>query len=137
VAYQIRDDIQDWDETKTSVEQLKPNIVLSDAFEHSKGDLKEAVAGVWRREISFSELGPDEQKQLMETYKVEERVQRMMEAYKTEAIAALKPLNNASLKGLLRRVIEKIFNDLEIKGWCSEFETRNASSRPAGSQTVG
>jgi hypothetical protein len=34
------------------------------------------------------------------------------------------------LKGLLRRVVGKIFQ-VEIKGWCSEFETRNAASRPA------
>jgi geranylgeranyl diphosphate synthase type II len=29
------------------------------------------------------------------------------------------------LKGLLRRVIGKIFNELEIKGWCREFEQKN------------
>ena len=29
---------------------------------------------------------------------------------------------NANLKGLLRRVIGKIFNDTEIKGWCSEVQ---------------
>jgi hypothetical protein len=31
----------------------------------------------------------------------------------------------ANLKGLLRRVIGKIFNDTEIKGWCKEFEQKN------------
>ena len=34
-------------------------------------------------------------------------------------------MENASLKGLLRRVIGKIFNDTEIKGWCKEFEEKN------------
>jgi hypothetical protein len=29
------------------------------------------------------------------------------------------------LKGLLRRVLGKIFNDTEIKGWCKEFEAKN------------
>ena len=33
-----------------------------------------------------------------------------------------------SLKGLLRRVIGKIFNDTEIKGWCKEFEQKNLAS---------
>jgi hypothetical protein len=32
-----------------------------------------------------------------------------------------------NLKGLLRRVIGKIFNELEIKGWCREFEQKNAN----------
>ena len=33
-------------------------------------------------------------------------------------------MDNANLKGLLRRVIGKIFSDTEIKGWCKEFEAR-------------
>ncbi len=137
VAYQIRDDIQDWEETRSLSDLLKPNIILADAYERSKGELKDAVATVWRKEKSFADLDRDQQQAILETNKVEERVQRMMEAYKAESIDALKPLTNASLKGLLRRVIEKIFNDLEIKGWCSEFETRNASSRSPVSQIVG
>ena len=51
-----------------------------------------------------------------------------MESYKEEAIRSLRQLENASLKGLLRRVIGKIFNETEIKGWCSEFEEKNLSS---------
>ncbi len=38
---------------------------------------------------------------------------------------SLAELENANLKGLLRRVMGKIFNDLEIKGWCREFEVKN------------
>ena len=41
-----------------------------------------------------------------------------------QAAIALKLPN---LKGLLRRVIGKIFNELEIKGWCREFEQVNAN----------
>jgi hypothetical protein len=37
----------------------------------------------------------------------------------------LRYVDNANLKGLLRRVIGKIFNDTEIKGWCKEFEQKN------------
>ena len=40
-------------------------------------------------------------------------------------------LDNANLKGLLRRVLGKIFNKAEIKEWCREYETRNAASREA------
>jgi geranylgeranyl diphosphate synthase type II len=43
----------------------------------------------------------------------------------------LADLDNASLKGLLRRVMSKIFNDLQVRGWCSEFEAKN---KPAHSQ---
>jgi hypothetical protein len=47
--------------------------------------------------------------------------------YKEQAIRTLPQLHNPSLKGLLRRVVGKIFR-VEIKGWCSEFEARNAAS---------
>jgi hypothetical protein len=45
-------------------------------------------------------------------------------------------LENSSLKGLLRRVVSKIFS-IEIKGWCSEFQARNAAGSAAGAQAVG
>ncbi len=70
-------------------------------------------------------------------FKVDDRCQKLYESYKEEAIRALVALENPSLKGLLRRVITKIFNDLEVKGWCSEFEARNAAGRAAGAQAVG
>lgn len=49
----------------------------------------------------------------------------MLETYKEEAIRCLRNLENSNLKGLLRRVLGKIFNDVEIKGWCKEQEMRN------------
>jgi hypothetical protein len=55
--------------------------------------------------------------------------------YKEQAIQTLPELQNASLKGLLRRVIGKIFR-VEIKGWCSEFEARDAPGGAAGAATA-
>jgi hypothetical protein len=69
--------------------------------------------------------------------KAEERARQLLESYKEEAVRSLRLLENANLKGLLRRVIGKIFNDIEIKGWCSEFEARNAAGRTAGAQAAG
>jgi len=40
----------------------------------------------------------------------------------------LREVENPNLKGLLRRVIGKIFNDTEIKGWCKEFEQKNLAA---------
>ena len=39
-------------------------------------------------------------------------------------------------RGLLRRVVGKIFG-IEIKGWCSEFEARNASGGETLAKTAG
>ena len=38
---------------------------------------------------------------------------------------------NATLKGLLRRVVGKIFPRQLIEGYCSEFEARNAAGGEA------
>jgi UDP-galactopyranose mutase len=54
-----------------------------------------------------------------------DRCRDLLERYKEEAIRSLRELENPSLKGLLRRVLGKIFNDTEIKGWCKEFEEKN------------
>ena len=55
----------------------------------------------------------------------DEKCLLLMETYKDAAVRSLADLENANLKGLLRRVMGKIFNDLEIKGWCREFEVKN------------
>ncbi len=64
----------------------------------------------------------------MQELGIEDRCRVLLESYKEEAVRSLAGLQNASLKGLLRRVISKIFT-VEVKGWCSEFETRNATGR--------
>ena len=57
--------------------------------------------------------------------KADERARTLLETYKEEGIRCLRDLENPNLKGLLRRVLGKIFNDTEIKGWCKEFEAKN------------
>ena len=49
---------------------------------------------------------------------------------------SLADLENANLKGLLRRVMGKIFNDLEIKGWCREFEVKHGVREEEEGQLV-
>jgi hypothetical protein len=57
----------------------------------------------------------------------------LLESYKQQAIRSLAEIENASLKGLLRRVIGKIFS-VEIKGWCSECQAGNAGVGAAGDE---
>jgi hypothetical protein len=66
----------------------------------------------------------------------EERCRRLLDSYKEEAIRSLAVLEEPTLKGLLRRIVGKIFNDIELKGWCSEFEARNAAGREAGADAA-
>jgi hypothetical protein len=60
----------------------------------------------------------------------DQRARTLLETYKEEAIRCLRDLENPNLKGLLRRVLGKIFNELEIKGWCKEHEVENRLNSP-------
>jgi geranylgeranyl pyrophosphate synthase len=117
IAYQIRDDLEDLAPSDT-----RPSLPLAIAYERAKGDNKAALERAWRR--------LDEPSPMLVAELAEERCRELLESYKEEAVRTLPALENASLKGLLRRVVGKIFK-VEIKGWCSEFETRNAADRPA------
>jgi geranylgeranyl diphosphate synthase, type II len=117
IAYQIRDDLEDLAPADT-----RPALPLAVAYERAKGDCKTTLERAWRREQAVSPLLLAEM--------AEERCRELLESYKEEAIRSLPALGNASLKGLLRRVVGKIFQ-VKIKGWCSEFETRNAANRQA------
>jgi geranylgeranyl pyrophosphate synthase len=97
-------------------------VVLSAGWERAQGDAKQVLESRWKREsvhdVAAVRAACAEAGAL-------ERCQDLLERYKEEAIRSLADLENASLKGLLRRVLGKIFNDTEIKGWCKEFEAAN------------
>lgn len=130
IAYQIRDDLSDLGASgeTNDLAGLRPSLLLAVAHEKAKDAQKEQLASVWRRQlpegVSFEQI-----EVLYTELKADERARTLLETYKEEGIRSLRDLENASLKGLLRRVIGKIFNDTEIKGWCKEFEQKNAGRR--------
>jgi geranylgeranyl pyrophosphate synthase len=136
IAYQIRDDLEDLAEDQPAGDwtAMRPSLPLALAYERSKGDDRKLLASIWRRESDGSALAAA--RGILERLEVEQRCRNLLESYKEEAVRALAELDSASLKGLLRRVISKIFR-VEIKGWCSEFEARNAASGSAEPQAVG
>jgi geranylgeranyl pyrophosphate synthase len=126
IAYQIRDDLSDLGAGGESndIAGLRPSLLLAVAHEKAKDEQKELLASVWHRRIPagattaaieslYAGLGADA------------RTRTLLETYKEEAIRCLRDLENPNLKGLLRRVLGKIFNDVEIKGWCKEQELKN------------
>jgi geranylgeranyl pyrophosphate synthase len=126
IAYQIRDDLDDLGAGSESddLTALRPSLLLAAAHERAEGAAKEQLAARWRREAA---LGPREVEALYRELGVPERCHDLLERYKEEAIRSLRDLEHASLKGLLRRVVGKIFSEAEIKGWCKEFEPAKAA----------
>ena len=127
IAYQIRDDLEDFTEigggASNDLTAMRPGVVLAAGWERAQGETKAVLDSRWRREDGF---GAEAARSACVEAGALERCQDLLERYKEEAIRALSALENPSLKGLLRRVIGKIFNDTEIKGWCKEFENTNA-----------
>jgi len=137
VAYQIRDDLDDLaagEDGADDVTSLRPSLPLALGFEHAKKEpeLRPLLEAAWRREEG---VDPEEVRRALERFDCEGRARRLLESYKEDAIRSIADLDHASLKGLLRRVVGKIFS-VEIEGWCSEFETRNAAGREAVAQAA-
>ena len=129
IAYQIRDDLSDWDGTGDSndLETFRPSLLLALARERANGETREYLDRVWLKQE------PADSARLATICRetgADERCRQLLETYKEEAIRSLANLENGSLKGLLRRTLGKIFNDVEIKGWCKEQETANRASAP-------
>ena len=131
IAYQIRDDLADLgaDGETDDIAGQRPSLVLAIARERAQGETRDLLDRVWRREFV-----PDsaQMETLYRDLKADERCEHLLESYKEEAIRSLASLEHPSLKGLLRRVVGKIFNDVEIQGWCKEQEQKNAQDRLAG-----
>jgi geranylgeranyl diphosphate synthase type II len=127
IAYQIRDDLSDLGASgeTNDIAGLRPSLLLAVAYERAQGDQKTALEAHWRR---LSTASPAEIEALYLELHADDRCRTLLESYKEESIRTLRDVENANLKGLLRRVIGKIFNDAEIKGWCKEFENKNLAA---------
>lgn len=143
IAYQIRDDLSDIGASgeTNDLAGLRPSLLLAIAHDKAKDAQKELIASVWRRALPAGATF-ERVEQLYFELGADTRARTLLETYKEEAIRGLARLENPNLKGLLRRVLGKIFNDVEIKGWCKEQEAKNRVrdgvplEAPAESETV-
>ena len=130
IAYQIRDDLSDLgnDGETNDIQGMRPSLLLAIAYERASGEQKKQLESLWRR-APQADFSSEQIEALYGELKADDRARTLLETYKEEAIRCLRDLDNPNLKGLLRRVVGKIFNDTEIKGWCKEFEQKNAVAR--------
>jgi geranylgeranyl pyrophosphate synthase len=128
IAYQIRDDLDDLGDDSAAATQvaIRPSILLALLRERGKGEVKEVMEALWNGQATALPEKATIRQWATETG-VYDKATLMLETYKEAAIRSLQEVELPNLKGLLRRVIGKIFNELEIKGWCREFEQVNAN----------
>jgi geranylgeranyl diphosphate synthase type II len=129
IAYQIRDDLEDYTGRSDSndLRDVRPSVVLAIAHHRAAaGRETDLITSLWSRTRSYDEVA-DELQRIIAERGVIDTAQNLLESYTAQATRALQPLKNATLKGLLRRVVGKIFGEDQIEGYCRELEARNAA----------
>jgi geranylgeranyl pyrophosphate synthase len=128
IAYQIRDDLEDFagEGDSDDLSALRPSLLLAIAHKRAaEGEEKRLLEALWRREQAYPPVAERVQRLLRERGVVD-KARDLLDAYEEQAVRSLRLLGSPTLKGLLRRVIGKIFGQRPIEGYCSEFEARNA-----------
>ncbi len=129
IAYQIRDDLDDLDGGDgADVSGVRPSLVLAVARERAHGEARDLIERHWRREMG---VDPAAVLEVVRSTGADQRCRHLLESYKEEAVRSLATLEHSSLKGLMRRTLGKIFNDVEIKGWCKEHQQATPESDAA------
>jgi geranylgeranyl pyrophosphate synthase len=119
-AYQIRDDLDDLIGDGSDLRAERPNAVLALAGPHADPALQELLDRFWRREEMSAEQIESLRKELRRR-NVEHQAMMLMEEYKTTALAEIRTLRQPDLKALLRRVLGKIFADVETMLCCDDL----------------
>ena len=121
VAYQIRDDLEDFGggAEATDLQAHRPGILLALAGERAPEERRPLVEALWRRALPEG-WSTEETERWYRELGVDAEARALLDRYRTDAIESLAALPHAGLKSLLRRVIGKIFNPAEIRGWCDE-----------------
>ncbi|MHC4194841.1 MAG: polyprenyl synthetase family protein [Planctomycetota bacterium] len=132
IAYQIKDDISDFTKPgQSGFGEVRLSLLPALAYELSEGEDKELLESMWispgKSEEAYEKL-----QNIFSKLKVEEAALNLMQFHKSEAIRALGMLDNTALKQLLRRIISKIFNDIEVMGCCNEYKAGHAGGGEQG-----
>ncbi|MCZ6746354.1 MAG: polyprenyl synthetase family protein [Acidobacteria bacterium] len=139
IAYQVRDDLDDFSGESDShdLRDLRPSLLLAIAHKRAKkGEEKQLLEALWKQERDYDDVA-DQVQRIFRERSVVEKARDLLAAYEEQAVQSLRPLTSPTLKGLLRRVIGKIFGQPTLEGYCSEFEARNAAGRAAGAKGTG
>jgi len=138
IGYQIGDDLSDFSERLHAAgpRSLRISILLSIAYDQASDDVRKLLETFRQRpeQAGATDAAATELQGIVSDLGMEARVHQMLEAYKDQAIRCLSSLSNSNLKSLLRRVVGRIFNEIEVMGCCDDNKRGDASSRGFGGE---
>jgi len=137
IAYQIKDDLEDMldDAGLVSNVESRPSVVLAIAAERARGDDREMLTAITSGQ-PHPAATPERLREAIRVAKADERASLLLESYKEQAVRAIEGLSDATLKGLLRRVLAKMFNELTFEGYCREQEAKASRENHAEPQAA-
>jgi len=123
IAYQIKDDLEDLQDDAGILRDAgaRPSVVVALAAERARGADRERLAALAAGHTG-SDITPTWLREAVSAAKADEKAALLLEGYKEQAIRALDGLADPTLKGLLRRVLARIFTPLHFEGYCREQE---------------
>lgn len=121
IAYQIKDDLEDLRDDAGLLPggQPRPSVILALAAERARGEDRELCGRLARGE-SVPGATAEHVRRAIAACRADEKGSLLLEAYKEQGVRALDGLSHASLKGLLRRVLGRIFDAVKFEGFCRE-----------------
>jgi geranylgeranyl diphosphate synthase type II len=137
IAYQIKDDLEDLLDDAGLVRDAaaRPSVVLALAAERARGADRELLGSL----VSGAPVPgatAESIRAAVRTAKADEKAALLLEAYKEQAVRALDELHDATLKGLLRRVLARVFNELVFEGFCREATAGRSEEERRAETTV-
>lgn len=137
VAYQIKDDLEDLVDDAGCVRDAasRPSVLIALGAERARGDDREMLTSL-AAGTPLADLTADTLRAAIAAAKADEKAALLLEAYKEEAVRALDGLSDATLKGLLRRMVARIFNELSFDGYCREQEMKAKARDTAAEEQV-
>jgi geranylgeranyl diphosphate synthase type II len=137
IAYQIKDDLEDLHDDAGLARDAgsRPSVVVALAAERARGADREMLAALAAGR-THGAATPERLRGAVAAAKADEKAALLLEGYKEQAVRALDGLTDPTLKGLLRRVLARIFTPLHFEGYCREQEAaaRAAEKGPSAGQ---
>jgi len=143
IAYQIQDDLADanldvpvlsmapnqsspkqQDNQALWPQALRPSLILALAYEREDEKAKKVLLSLWQNDEAV-DIPADQIRAIMTKLKIARIARELLTGYKHQAIHTLNPLDNPNLKGILRRVIAKIFHDIESMSCCEDRQCKD------------